>query len=263
MPDINEKRVAEYWDDNAPVWGDQVRKGHDVHREAVNNPAMFALLGEVTGKAVLDAGCGEGYNTRKLAARGAHVTGLDISAAMIGQAREEERKNQMGIEYVVGSFSRMPFFQDHSFDLAVSFMALMDGPDYEGAVREIYRVLKPGGELTFSVSHPCFLTPGLGYIKDEAGKRVKLTVGGYFCREPYVERWKFVASPEAASLPMFSVPRFPRTLGGYLNPLLETGFQLLRLNEPCPKEEACRLHPSLHTERDIAPIFLHVKARKI
>jgi ubiquinone/menaquinone biosynthesis C-methylase UbiE len=262
MPEYDETQVAAYWNANAPVWIDQVRKGFDVHREAVNNPAIFALIGDVAGKSVLDAGCGEGYNTRQLAALGARVTGIDLSEAMIRQAGDEERDNPRGIDYHLGSFSRMPFFPDGRFDLVVSFMALMDGPDYEGAVREIQRVLKPGGELVFSISHPCFLTPGLGWVKDEDGNRIKVTAGGYFSTEPYVERWKFGASPEAASLPPFSVPRFPRTLSAYVNPLLETGFRLLRLNEPRPSEEACRLHLSLRTERDIVPIFLHVKARK-
>jgi ubiquinone/menaquinone biosynthesis C-methylase UbiE len=262
MPDINEQEVAAYWSANAPVWIDQVGKGFDMHRELLNNPAMFEFIGEVGGKNVLDAGCGEGRNTRLLAERGARVCGVDITETLIRQARAEEAKTNLGIAYRQGSFCRMPYFTDGRFDLVVSFMALMDGPDYEGAIGEIHRVLKPGGELVFSITHPCFMTSGLGWVTDKAGKKTKLTVAGYFNTEPYVERWKFTHSPEAAGLPMFSIPRFPRTLGNYLNPLIGAGFVIAGINEPRPSEAACEKYPWLGIWRDIAAIFLHIKARK-
>ena len=75
MVDLVESDVARYWDANAPVWTDQVRKGYDYYRELLNNPSMFAFIGHIQGKSVLDAGCGEGYNTRKLARLGAKVVG--------------------------------------------------------------------------------------------------------------------------------------------------------------------------------------------
>ncbi len=263
VPDFNEQAVAEYWNANAPVWIDQVEKGHDMHREAHNNPAMFAFLGDVSSKTVLDAGCGEGHNTRMLAEQGAVVAGVDIAEAMIEQARSIEERTKLGISYHHGSYCRMPFFADGQFDLVVSFMSLMDGPDYPGAVGEIRRVLKPGGELVFNITHPCFLTPGLGWVTDQTGKKTKLTVAGYFDREPYIERWKFTHSPESASLPLFSIPRFPRTISEYLNTLVDAGFSLVRLSEPRPTEEMCEKHPWLRTWREIAAIFLHIKVRKM
>jgi ubiquinone/menaquinone biosynthesis C-methylase UbiE len=263
MRQISEKEVAEYWDANAPVWIDQVGKGFDVYREELNNPAIFEFIGDVRGKCVLDAGCGEGRNTRLLAKQGADVCGVDLSEMMIGRALEEEAQTRLGIRYFTSSYCRMPFFQDRQFDLVVSFMALMDGPDYEGAVSEIQRVLKPGGELVFSISHPCFMTSGYGWVADEEGKKAKLTVADYFNKEPYIEYWKFSNSPNADCLPEFAIPRFPRTLCEYLNPLIEAGFNLVRLKEPRPSEEVCKKNPSFLGWRDIAAIFLHVKARKL
>lgn len=64
-----DEAVARYWDANADLWTEHVRRGWDAYREHFNNPAFFAFLGEVKGKRVLDAGCGEGYNTRILARR--------------------------------------------------------------------------------------------------------------------------------------------------------------------------------------------------
>jgi ubiquinone/menaquinone biosynthesis C-methylase UbiE len=54
-------------------------------------------------------------------------------------------------------------------------MALMDGPHYEKAIKEIFRVLRPGGDLIFSITHPCFITKGIGWIIDDDGKYAKLT----------------------------------------------------------------------------------------
>ena len=59
---IPEQQVARYWDDNANLWADHVRKGWDAYREHFNNPAFFEFVGALSGKMVLDAGCGEGYN---------------------------------------------------------------------------------------------------------------------------------------------------------------------------------------------------------
>jgi ubiquinone/menaquinone biosynthesis C-methylase UbiE len=263
MRENRELEVAEYWNANASVWIDQVEKGYDVYREELNNPAIFELLGDVRGKSVLDAGCGEGRNTRLLAKRGADVCGVDLAEAMIERAKEEEARTNLGIRYFTGSYCRMPYFQDSQFDLVVSFMALMDGPDYEGAVSEIGRVLKPRGELVFSISHPCFMTSGDGWTTDQEGNKAKLTVGGYFNKESYVEHWRFSHSPDADHLPEFAIPRFPRTLCEYLNPLIEAGFHIVRLNEPRPSEEICQRYPSFRGWRELAAIFLHIKAHKL
>jgi 2-polyprenyl-3-methyl-5-hydroxy-6-metoxy-1,4-benzoquinol methylase len=82
--------VARYWNSNADAWAEQVRRGADVAREWLNNPAFLELVGDVPGRRVLDAGCGEGYNTRILARRGARMTGVDLSERM---TRWPARKN--------------------------------------------------------------------------------------------------------------------------------------------------------------------------
>lgn len=257
MPD---EEVARHWDDNAERWADHVRRGWDVCRETFNNPAFFAFLGDVKGKEVLDAGCGEGRNTRLLAQTGARLTGVDISTRMIELAREEERRAPLGIRYEVASFSDLRLFADASFDLVVSTMALMDGPDLEGAFREIARVLRPGGQLAFNITHPCFLTKGFGWLRDDGERATRLLVSDYFDGEPWVERWKFEVAPD--DVPPFAVPSFPRTLSDYVNALIAAGFVLQELREPRPPAEACREHPHLQKWRDHAALFLHFKAMK-
>jgi len=262
MSTINESDVGQYWDANSEVWTEQVRKGNDLYRELFNNPSMFELLGSVANRRVLDAGCGEGRNTRRLASLGALVVGVDISPAMIAAARDAEAGSPQGIAYHLGSFSHMPFLADGSFDAAVAFMSLMDAPDYHGALLELHRVLVSEGLLCYNITHPCFVTEGMSWINNEEGAAHRLAVGNYFKKEPYVDKWRFSASTGASNLREFQVPYFPRTLSEYLNGLLAVGFRIVEIREPRPTEEDCRRYPALERWRKHAAIFLQVKARK-
>jgi SAM-dependent methyltransferase len=260
--EISREEVARYWDKNADLWADHVRKGWDAYREHFNNPAMLDFIGDLNGKTVLDAGCGEGYNTRLLARNGARMVGVDISQGMIELARQEEQREPLGIRYQVASFSDLSLLDDAYFDVVVSFMALMDGPDFEGAVKEIFRVLRSGGELIFSITHPCFATKGFGWIRDEEDNYIKLTVADYFADQSWVEHWKFSKAPVQGNVELFAVPRFPRTLSEYLNTLISAGFILKEIEEPRPSEKACKQHLGLQRWRDHAAIFLYVRAVK-
>jgi 2-polyprenyl-3-methyl-5-hydroxy-6-metoxy-1,4-benzoquinol methylase len=95
-PESSLEDLARYWDDNAAAWAREVRRGHDVAREFLNNPAFLALIGGLRGRQVLDAGCGDGYNTRILARAGAHMTGVDLSARMIGLRRKRSAAPRSG-----------------------------------------------------------------------------------------------------------------------------------------------------------------------
>ena len=238
-----------------------MRKGRDVCRDYYNNPEFLRFAGEMEGKAVLDVGCGEGYNTRLLARIGARVVGVDISPKMIEHARREERRSPLGIRYEVASFSDLSIFEDESFDVVVSFMAFMDGSTYEGAVKEILRVLRPGGDLIFSVTHPCFMTRGFGWIEDEQGS-IKLTVSDYFNSEPWVENWGFSDIPDPEQAAQFAVPVFPKTISEYLNVLIRTGFILRAIEEPRAPAEVCKRYPTMQGWRDHAALFLYIRAMK-
>jgi ubiquinone/menaquinone biosynthesis C-methylase UbiE len=188
VTDIDESDVARYWDGNSATWADQVRKGFDIYREALNNPAIFEMIGPVAGKRVLDIGCGEGHNTRILARAGAKVTGIDISPKMIAYATAAEATERLDIRYQTCSFSNMAGIKNRSFDMVVAFMSLMDGPDYKGALSEIHRVLKPGGKLIFSLTHPCFLTEAKMII-DENGPATRLAAR--LLNTAGLDRWRF------------------------------------------------------------------------
>ena len=115
-------------------------------------PPTLAALGDVTGLAVLDAACGEGFVARQLAARGAHVTGIDLAPRLIALARA--KGSAVPITYRVADLSApLPDLAGH-FDRVVSYFALNDIADYQGFSATMAAMLKPGGRLVLAMNNP-------------------------------------------------------------------------------------------------------------
>jgi len=252
--------VQRLWDGNADVWARHVRAGYDSFRDLYHHPAFFALTGDLSGLDVLDAGCGEGRTARILARQGARMTGIDLSTRMIELARAEERREPLGVRYEVGSVAEMPTFADAGFDAVISVMALMDCPDYQGALREFARVLRPGGMLAYVICHPCFMHGSLGW-EERDGQEVAIRVANYLQEPITQERWAFAAAPDRAEVKPFDVVYFNRTLSSYLNPLPRLGFRIEEISEPAPSEEACQVRPGLRKYQGI-PHVLAVRAQR-
>jgi SAM-dependent methyltransferase len=113
------------------------------------------LPGDLRGQRVLDLACAYGTASRHLARRGALVTGLDISAALLSRARELEASEPLGIRYVQGDAVGTDWWDGAPFDGVLCNMALMDIDDLDGTLSTVAAVLAPGGWFSFSVFHPC------------------------------------------------------------------------------------------------------------
>jgi SAM-dependent methyltransferase len=135
--------VAARWNQNADQWTNDVRNGYDVYRDLFTFPAFLDFLPDVAGLDVVDFGSGEGTNTRYFAKTGAKVTGIDISQGLIEHALQAEIADPVGVTYKVASFSSETGLPASSFDAVISTMALMDGPDFQGAMCEAFRLLRP------------------------------------------------------------------------------------------------------------------------
>jgi len=122
---------------------------------------LMDLVGDPTGKTVLDVACGEGFYTRMLRQRGAaRVTGVDLSQGMIDLARTQESQHQLGIDYVVADARE--FSQTEPFDLTVAAYLLnyASTPDELQAMCDgIARSLKPGGRFVTVNSNPALAFP--------------------------------------------------------------------------------------------------------
>ena len=260
---MNHEEAGRYWNDNADAWTKLARAGYDIYRDHLNTPAFLEMLPNIAGLEGLDIGCGEGHNTRLLADRGARVTAIDIASNFIAHAKHAEAVEPKGIDYRVSSAVELPF-AEASFDFATGFMSFMDVPETDRVLAEAYRVLRPGGFLQFSISHPCFDTPHRRNLRDGGGRTYAIEVGDYFrILEGEIDEWLFSAAPSQArqGLPKFKTPRFRRTLSQWLNLLIETGFLLESVAEPRPGDETVRACPGVQ-DAQIVAYFLHVRVRK-
>jgi len=256
---ISEKQVAEAWDRIANRWDERYSEHGDMNREFIIDPAIFRVIGSVKDLAVLDAGCGGGYLSRLLMKRGAHVVGVDVSKKFIEIARQKEEQNPLGIIYHVGSVSNLSMLQDESFDLIVSNIVLADVKDFQKAIHEFARVLRPDRKLVFSNMHPCFSSaPVNGWVRvppdsDRMEDWVYWKVDQYFERS--VETWRFHDWPQAYG--------FHRPLSDYMNALFKNGFVVTDFEEPVPTKKTVREHRRQLSDGERIPWFLIIGAKKI
>lgn len=195
--------------DEIADWYDRaVRDGTLLH-PAILTDTLFDLLGDLHGRVVLDLGCGQGVLSREMARRGAVVTGIDLSAGMLANARRDEDARPLGIDYRQGDAQNLAGVADAAFTGIVCVMALMDIPDLQATLGSAARVLRPGSWLVFVVTHPCFQTPpGAAYHAE----------GFWRSDNPHGVRGK--------------VGAHHRTLSTYLNAAIDAGLRLARLEEP-------------------------------
>jgi ubiquinone/menaquinone biosynthesis C-methylase UbiE len=120
---------------------------HDMH------VALVDALDPQPGEHVLDVGCGAGHLAELAAGAGARVTGIDLSPRLIEVAKARAQAGGYEIDYRVGDAENLDV-EDGSFDKVVSSVAMIFAPDHEAAARELARVTRPGGRLTFSAWTP-------------------------------------------------------------------------------------------------------------
>lgn len=193
------------------------------------------VVGDVSGLAVLDAGCGEGYLSRILARRGAQVTGIDISSRLVEIARAKDPDG--AITYEVADLSQpLRAYQAH-FDLIASYFVLNDVYDYQGFLTTLSTSLKPGGRLVIFMNNPYSLV-------------VRNHVTDYFAASGQMFPYRGMTEEGVA------VHFWHRTLEEYLSASFAAGFQLQQLVDvPTPEGSFKRRSDTLIPEGYHFPFF--------
>jgi 2-polyprenyl-3-methyl-5-hydroxy-6-metoxy-1,4-benzoquinol methylase len=231
---------------------DAMEPDGDFCRRHLLNPALLRMLGEVGGQRILDAGCGHGYLSRMLAARGAQVTGVEPAQALYDYATEKETGEPRGIRYVQADLCRLPDryrLRDLGgpFDAVVASMVFLDIPDWAGAMEACVASLAPGGLFVFSIIHPCFEQLAPSWREH----------GEYRVHE-YLAEYE-ISGPRASS--------FHRPLSAYLNELTRLGCHLREIAEPALDPAIAAAEAAEGGDRGIEayvhlPNFLVVAARR-
>lgn len=135
------------------VFADEFRDhaANGFYNAHLDRPACLELLGDVAGLDVLDVACGPGLYAERLRACGANVTGFDQSVRMVELARGRVPDGRFHVHDLADPLDWLP---DASFDAALFALALEYVDDRVAALRELRRVLRPGGALVLSRMHP-------------------------------------------------------------------------------------------------------------
>jgi SAM-dependent methyltransferase len=222
--------------DNAP---------YNAHYE---RPATLALLPDVMGAHILDAGCGSGFYTEQLVQRGAHVTAVDGSSEMARHA--ERRLEKIGLLDPTGLTARtasvrnadlsrpLHFLDDASVDGIVAALVLHYLREWQPTLAEFRRVLKPDGWLLLSTHHP-------------TTEAARFDTANYFETTELEDYWSWVGK----------VRFFRRPLTAIVGALTDAGFVIERLVEPLPDEIFRAERPESYTRLLRFPEFLLIRGR--
>ena len=116
-------------------------------------PHLVRFAGINQGDRVLDVGCGTGVLTLTAARAGGIVTGADLTPQLLERARENARLAGLEAKFEEADVEALPY-ADAAFDVVLSQFGHMFGPQPEVTVKEMTRVVKPGGTLAFSTWPP-------------------------------------------------------------------------------------------------------------
>jgi SAM-dependent methyltransferase len=208
-------------------------------------PAVLELAGDVTGRRILDAGCGAGPLFAALRDRGALVTGIDASAGMLEVAR---RRLGPDADLRVADLAEPLPFADAAFDDVVASLALHYLRDWGPTLAELHRVLVPGGRLIASVEHPF----ALALLRRLAGEKAN-----YFGVTERTEEWTMGGGSTRLTF-------WDRPLHAMTDAFTAAGFRIEVISEPPAVPGAPEMFPeefaTLSDTRFLGFLFFVLKA---
>jgi SAM-dependent methyltransferase len=203
-------------------------------------PATIALLGDVSGRRVLEAGCGPGALTAWLTDHGAAVTALDVSPEMVRLARERVGRGAKILEADLAQ--PLTFAADRSMDLVVASLVLHYVKDWAPVLDEFHRVLADDGAVVFSTHHP-------------AMDWQLHSPGDYFAVKQVTETWEKGGRP-------YEVTFWRRPLRAITAAIAGSGFLIERLVEPEPVPGLGERDPEADHRLRTNPAFLFFRLVK-
>ena len=253
----NNDEMMQIWNTNADFWDEQIGDGN-LFQEELIEPATRRLLGDITGKKVLDVACGAGRFARQMAEMGADVLAVDFCERFLERARKRTAEDMKNIEYRqvdVTDSSQLLKLGAQQFDIAVCTMGLMDISDIEPLFDSLPYLIKPGGRFVFSIMHPCFQPPESTAFAEETeyDSRTELKSGVKITKYIKPESWKGIGVPGQPVRHFY----FHRPLSMIFNIAFEIGFAVDGFEEPVLPETDKKVGvTSWRAKREIPPIVV-------
>jgi ubiquinone/menaquinone biosynthesis C-methylase UbiE len=251
------------WGGVADWYNKHLEKTDDSYHVKVVFPNVLRMLGDVTGKKILDMACGQGIFADKLRDAGASVTGVDIGKELITLAETRNEsvkvKGTHKITYHVTSADDLYMLKDKSFDTVVCILAIQNIENLDKTISEASRVLIDGGTMFLILNHPSFRNPKQTYWGyNEADDAQYRRVDEYMSES----RVKIDMTPGSVKDKKFTVS-FHRPLQVYVKALAKSGFAIIRLEEWTSHKESEK-GPKQRAEnkaRKEIPMFMCMEAK--
>jgi ubiquinone/menaquinone biosynthesis C-methylase UbiE len=214
-------------------------------------PFAVRLLGNVKGKKIIDAGCGEGYLSRKLSQQGAKVTGVDNSKNMIMLANQQAGGPSYFIDNVV-TLKSIPDSSQEMYLSSLVFSCLEKDSELSRALKSAHRVLKKKGVLVVAFPHPF---EAVDYYKSGWVSFLEKP-RNYFIKHDILKK---LHDSQGNS---FLVKNTHRSLGQLINEVISAGFTIEKVAEPEVTKKDIKLFSKIWGEELTKPAYLIIKARK-
>ncbi len=217
-----DKEAKQIWDELGPWWDASVKEGDPFHRAFIF-PVIERWLNLKGGERILDAGCGNGALSRRMAKQGAEVYGVDFSRTLLNQAVERSQ-NFPNIRFEEVDLTDATHLKRLAavgkFDRIISSMVLHNMSNLHPFFKALRGLLKPQGYFIFSIPHPCFNSSSV-LFKPEGG----LTLTGYI--QQTTNRMRSKPGQPIEQLV------FHRPVREYFNLLIDQGLVMNGFEEPC------------------------------
>lgn len=228
LTDSGRSTISTAWDRYAVAYQEAARLPTDVvsYGPGVGTEAEYRLLGPVSGKRVLDLGCGGGQATIAMAKQGATAIGIDISQEQLAFARRLIEDEEVRVELRHGDLAELAFQRADTVDLVFSAMALQYVPDLNRVFRQVHRVMRPGATFVFAIPHPSSAMIEQGEMS-LANQQLSLEPDPITVKRSYFER-----SPIEAQAGEAAFVEYPRTVSDIYMGLSRSGYRVDTMLEP-------------------------------
>ena len=204
--DLKETQIVESWQVNARPWINAIAQKQIASRNRVTNQAICNVVTRLKPKMALDIGCGEGWLTRYLLARGINTVGIDGSYKLIQEARSYSKG-----EFYCLKYDRLAQkFVERYFDIAIANFSLFGESSVENLLKYIPTKLTSSGSLVIQTLHP------------------KIACGNL----PYRDGWRNGSWVGFSSDFTSAFPWYFRTVESWISLISRYGMNLTELIEP-------------------------------
>jgi len=238
-----QKEITKEWENIAKLRAEQIEHGKDLSFTFILVPCIFELSKHSDFTSVIDVGCGAGFLTKDLARKSRHIVGIDMGRENIDIAKERFSN----IEFINSTIEDYAFnLKTPCYTLSIVNMSLMTTLYLDKVLESIARILKSGGHLIFTITHPCFWPFYWGYAFENWFD---------YKKEIPIEATFKISLETSQGL---VTTHIHRPLEQYVFSLLKTGFIIDQISEPMPDRDLEVKYPS----RWLYPRFLGMRCVK-